>query len=104
MPFYYGDYYPLTKNIRDNSVWIAWQFDRPEQGDGVVQAFRRNTSVYETGRAEARGLDLNCMYEVIDLDRGQPRQFSGKELLEKGLPVTISNQPGAVAITYRKKS
>ena len=103
MPFYYGDYYPLTKTIRDNSVWIAWQFDRPEQGDGVVQAFRRNTSIYEAARLKLQGLDLNCMYEVIDLDRGQPRQFSGKELLEKGLPVSIPGQPGAAVITYTKK-
>jgi len=40
---------------------------------------------------------------MVDLDRGQPREFSGKELLEKGLPVTIPEQPGIAVITYKKK-
>jgi alpha-galactosidase len=40
-PYYYGDYYPLTPWTRDNKAWMAWQFDRPETGDGIIQAFRR---------------------------------------------------------------
>jgi alpha-galactosidase len=52
-PDYYGDFYPLTPWTRDNSVWIAWQFDRPEQGEGIVQVFRRDQSFYENGAFEA---------------------------------------------------
>lgn len=104
MPFYYGDYYPLTKNIRDDGVWIAWQFDRPQQGDGVVQAFRRKASNDEAARLKLRGLDPNCTYEVVDLDQEHPKQFSGKELMDNGLSVTIPSQPGAVIVTYKKKT
>ncbi|HWE64027.1 MAG TPA: glycoside hydrolase family 36 protein, partial [Chloroflexota bacterium] len=39
-----GDYYPLTPYSIDTNIWMAWQFDRPEAGTGVVQAFRRDTS------------------------------------------------------------
>ena len=36
-----GDYYPLTPYSLGEDCWIAWQFDRPEQGEGMIQAFRR---------------------------------------------------------------
>ncbi len=38
---YYGDYYPLTPYTLDNSAWLAWQFDCPVKGEGMVQVFRR---------------------------------------------------------------
>ena len=40
-PYMLGDYYPLTPYSLDNSLWIGWQFDCPEKGEGMVQAFRR---------------------------------------------------------------
>ncbi len=84
--------------------WVAWQFDAPESGLGVVQAFRRPESVYESARFRLRGLDADASYEVKDLDAPEvTRTFGGRELLEKGLPVAISERPGAVLITYRKK-
>ena len=42
--YYYGDYYPLTSYSLENDVWMAWQFDCPELGEGMVQAFRRATA------------------------------------------------------------
>ncbi len=38
-PNYYGDYWPLTAWHSDPDAWMAWQFDRPKEGEGVVQAF-----------------------------------------------------------------
>src|SRR5260370_4139933 len=45
-PFYYGDYYPLTAYSTGDDAWAAWQFDRPESRDGMVQAFRRRESPF----------------------------------------------------------
>ena len=45
-----GDYYPLTSYSLENTVWMAWQFDRPERGEGMVQVFRRGESPYESAR------------------------------------------------------
>ena len=56
-PYYFGDYYPLTPYSLDAAVWIAWQFDRPDLGEGMVQAFRRGESVYEAARFRLRGLE-----------------------------------------------
>ena len=38
---FYGDYYPLTPYTLSEKDWIAWQFHRPEAGQGMIQAFRR---------------------------------------------------------------
>ena len=65
-PNYYGDFYPLTPWTRDSTVWMAWQFDRPETGEGMVQAFRRHESDYESARLRLRGLDAGANYLVTD--------------------------------------
>ena len=102
---YYGDYYPLTPYSTSPSAWMAWQFNRPEEGDGVVQAFRRPESAYEGSRYMLRGLDAASRYRVTDLDSPSAGTvYSGKELMEKGLPVTVKTKPGAVILTYRKNT
>ena len=57
-----------------NDVWLAWQYDRPETGEGVVQAFRRPDSNFEAGRFKLRGLDPVARYVVTDLDRRMRRK------------------------------
>jgi len=39
---------------------------------------------------------------VHNLDVAGDMQFSGRELLEHGLPVEIKGQPGAVILTYKR--
>jgi alpha-galactosidase len=101
-PYYFGDFYPLTTYTTDNSAWVAWQFHQSETGDGMVQAFRRLESPMEKARFKLRGLDSAAQYAVSNLDAPGESQFSGKELEEHGLPVTIEDEPGAVIIVYKK--
>ncbi len=102
-PNYYGDFYPLTPWSRDDRVWIAWQFDRPEQGAGVVQAFRRDNSFYESARLKLRGLEPDGRYAVAHLDTLTARQeFTGSALMDRGLLVEIPGQPAAAVISYHK--
>jgi alpha-galactosidase len=102
-PNYHGDFYPLTTWSRDDQVWIAWQFDRPEQGEGVVQAFRRDKSSYESARFKLRGLDATARYAVANLDTPTTRQeLTGSDLRDRGLLVEIPSRPAAAVITYRK--
>jgi len=35
-PYLLGDFYPLTVYSLENTIWMAWQFDRPEIGEGMV--------------------------------------------------------------------
>lgn len=104
MPCYYGDYYPLTKTSKDNNVWIAWQFNLPEQGEGVVQAFRRADSPNETIRLKLGGLNPDTVYVLTNLDEPGVVEMTGRQLLESGLPISTKNKPAAVIIKYVKKS
>ncbi len=104
-PNYYGDFYPLTSYRTENDVWMAWQFDRPEAGEGMVQAFRRPKSDVTTMRFRLRGLDPAARYSVTNLDaddasaRGLP--FLGSDLMDKGLPVTLSAKPESALLVYK---
>jgi alpha-galactosidase len=102
-PYYYGDYYPLTPYTTEDSAWVAWQFDRPGQGDGIVQAFRRTQSPIEQERFKLRGLDPWSQYAVSNLDVPGEVQFSGRELEEKGLPVAINEPASAAIISYKRR-
>jgi alpha-galactosidase len=99
---YYGDYYPLTAWSAEPDVWMAWQFYRPEEGKGVIQAFRREQSLYEVARFKLRGLEPDARYTLTNFDVQGTTEFTGKELMEKGLAVTVPDQPGAVIITYAR--
>ena len=99
---YYGDYYPLTQYHVEDDVWMAWQFDRPERGRGFVMAFRRGASPYPSADFTLHGLESGARYEIRNVDEAVSHEFSGSELLGKGLTVNLSARPGSALITYRK--
>lgn len=112
-PFYYGDYYPLlpcssnadcTKNA-DNErsadfEWAAWQFNRADQGDGIVQAFRRSSNEESTKNLLLRGLDPSRQYVVTSPEGGLRSTMAGRDLMQQGLHVEIPEKPGAVILFY----
>jgi alpha-galactosidase len=100
--YFLGDFYPLLNFTLAEDAWAAWQFDRPDLGTGVVLAFRRPQSPMVAATFLLRGLELNAQYEFRDLDSGDVTQLSGKECLERGLPVAIPTQPAARLLIYRK--
>ncbi len=98
-----GDFYPLSAYQLDEELWLAWQFDLPEQERGMVQVFRRAQSHYESARFRLHGLDANARYVVTDLDHPDRSQtVAGAELMEKGLRAESATQPEALLFTYRK--
>jgi alpha-galactosidase len=101
-PMMLGDYYPLTPYSLKPDVWIAWQFNRPEQGDGVIQAFRRDSCDVVSKSFVLSGLNPSAQYEVTNFDVKGTTKFTGSELMEKGLTVEIKDKPGAAVITYKE--
>jgi hypothetical protein len=100
-PYLLGDYYPLTSYSPANDVWMVLQFDSPEKGAGVIRAFRREESRYESIRSKLQGLNPDAVYALTNLDVSGTTEISGRELLDKGLLIEIKDQPGAVVITYK---
>jgi alpha-galactosidase len=100
-PYYYGDYYPLTAYSTLDDAWMAWQFDRPDLGTGMVQAFRRTESPFQSATFTLRGLDTNADYMVTNIDAPESRQkMTGQQLMQGGLTVLIKEQPGAAIVVY----
>ncbi|MGA2498669.1 MAG: alpha-galactosidase [Tepidisphaeraceae bacterium] len=100
--YLWSDFYPLTSWSSEADVWMAWQFDRPEDGKGMIQAFRRPKSVYESARLTLRGLDPQATYRIRDLDSSTESRVSGRDLLDKGLAITIPTPRAAVIVVYEK--
>jgi alpha-galactosidase len=114
-PYYYGDYYPLLPCSANTDCvagagdersaafeWAAWQFNRPEDGDGMVQAFRRDKSGDAAKDLRLRGLDAAATYEVTDLDADVTKTVAGEDLMQKGLHVEVAEKPGAAIILYKR--
>jgi alpha-galactosidase len=100
---YLCDYYPLTPYSLDEDVWMAWQFDSPESGEGLVQAFRRKENAEKSVQFKLRGLDEHTVYTVVNLDVSGSIEVTGRDLMNDGLAVVVAEQPGAAFVTYRKK-
>lgn len=101
-PCMFGDYYPLTPYNMAADAWIAWQFDLPESGGGVVQAFRRDQSGQDSMRCKLRGLEPQAMYSISNFDAAGAVDKSGRELMDQGLSISITNKPGSAIILYKK--
>jgi alpha-galactosidase len=104
-PNYLGDFYPLTPYAPSDQldVWMAWQWARPELGEGVVHAFRRADSNQSHLRFKLRGLDPDATYLVEDADQQQPVTRSGKQLMEEGMKIELAEAPQAALIFYHKQ-
>jgi alpha-galactosidase len=98
-PICTGDYYPLTPHSLDTTSWIAWQFNRADLGESLVQAFRRPEAATEMLTVKLRGLDPNQRYEIANLDGGKQVR-TGAELM-RGLAITLSEKPKAAMLVLK---
>lgn len=92
-----ADFHPLTPYDLRDDVWMAWQYHRPESGDGMIQAFRRPKNGEDTRTFRLTGLNAKAKYEVV----GRRQVVTGSRLMKDGLKVKIADRPGAVTIRYR---
>jgi alpha-galactosidase len=102
-PLYDGDYYPLTGYSTANDVWMAYQLDRPDLGQGMVVALRRPESPYESVRLPLHGLQESRSYRVRDLDSKAESTHRAKELLTEGLALGLKSKPGSAVLLYERQ-
>ena len=98
-----GDFYPLMPHTLDETLWVAWQFNRPKQGDGMIQAFRHAESPYSSVQVKCKGLEPDAVYSLTDLDVPGSTEVTGNALMNDGLLIAIKSQPGSAVFRYRKK-
>ena len=114
VPLFTADFYPITPLLNKDrlseegvdyqqNIWIGWQYNDPKTGTGAIQMFRRVFSPYKVGTFPLYGLDPEALYTVSDYDSGRTAEFTGEELMTRGLDIEIGEAPGAVIVTYKKK-
>jgi alpha-galactosidase len=100
-PNYYGDFYPLTPYNPNKNTWMALQFDQPEAGKGVIQAFRRDEAAEDSIVVKLCGLDPKATYRVTDIDTKKCEKLAGGDLLVS-FKIEIKEKRGSAVLTYEK--
>jgi alpha-galactosidase len=101
-PDYMGDYYPLTPFSASKGAWMAWQFDRSQAGSGMVQVFRRPDSHESALQLKLRGLRPDSRYSLTNMDTGDKKVATGKELMDIGIRSELQYAPGSLIYMYAK--
>ena len=102
--YFYGDFYPLLSFSLTADAWAAWQYDRPDLGEGMIVAFRRHESPFPLWEAKLQGLDTDADYELISWDNESIQHLTGRALMLDGVIVMIDEKPGTALFTYRRVS
>jgi len=99
-----GDFYRVLPYRATADVWAAWQWHRPDLGEGAIFVFRRHESPYRSAVLPLSGLAPGATYRVwrIDQDAGDAVELAGRELMKSGPPVTLDERPDSVILRYRQ--
>lgn len=100
--YFYGDFYPLLSFTLSDDAWVAWQFDRPDLGEGIVIALRRPNSPFTTMVPQLKGLDFDATYEFKSADDGDSITAKGTDLMQNGFQIEINEKPGSALYIYKK--
>lgn len=100
-PYFRGDFYPLTEYSTSDEAWAVFQWDRPEERDGIILAYRRPQAAAATTAISPRELVPDADYEVSFEDYGITMFKTGRELAG-GLSIKIPEAPGSLLMKYRR--
>lgn len=92
----YGDYYPMTEFSRYPEKWLAWQFDRPETGEGIIQVIRHGANPEDAFILRPPCVVPECVYEFENIESGRRFQVTGVNLLRDGTTAYLSARSGAI--------
>jgi alpha-galactosidase len=103
-PYFYGDFYPLVPYGLADNIWTAWQWDRPENKDGLVIVLRRPKSPLTTMQLNLKHLNHDATYEVevrATYEKSPVIEMKGTDLAH--LPVKLSGAPSSTLVFYRQR-
>jgi len=95
-----GDYYPHTAFHKRADRWVAWQFDRPEEGRGLVQAIRLPQAPDDTLTIHPAGIGPGATYTFDNPETGETRQIPGRVLIDEGFTFALAPRAGGVALQF----
>ena len=98
--YFSKDFYPLVSNSKENISWAASRYEDAEDCSGIILAFRRAKSPFDTMQVEFEGICADKNYEFYNFDTEEKFTVSGKELAENGLKLYIPNKRQSLLMKY----
>jgi alpha-galactosidase len=96
-----GAWYPLLPYSRDPSQWLAVQYHRPDLGEGMILAFRRRESPYNSVQVSLHGLEAGAIYELSSDNSGKKSRVKGKDLMTEFV-LTLPKKRSSDLLFYRR--
>jgi len=81
----------------------AYEFIDPETGKGFIALFRPEKSSDDSIFITLKGLDIDAEYVLTNMDGGDPVTASGKDLMEKGINITMNEARLSKLISIEKQ-
>lgn len=86
-PYFSCDYYSLASKGYDKSSWVVWQYDRPEENDGLILAFRRAESTCVSMTFSLETAKPGMLYTITDKDSGESWQVTSDAFASLSLTI-----------------
>ena len=90
------DFYNHASDSFDATSWSVFQYHDPDSDSGIVMAFRRSSSPFESLKIKLRGICENSTYTVKNLDTAA--ELSITDTLE----ITLPEKRSSVILEYKK--
>ena len=103
-PYFLEDFYPLTglQDHTPDTVWLAYQLNRPSDDTGIVMAFRRKDNQQSEIEVKLRGLLPDATYEVTNADSGEVITATGADLMQS-LKLKLEQPYSSLLLRYKKQ-
>jgi alpha-galactosidase len=101
--YFFGNFYPLTEVSGSAEAWSVLQYHRTAEQDGMILAFRRHLSGYESYAPALQEIDPAAKYEVrfyYDYVPAKTVEVTGAEM--QHLKLEIHEEPGSLLVEYKK--
>lgn len=90
------DFYNHASDSFDATSWSVFQYHDPDSDSGIVMAFHRSNSPFESLKIKLRGISENSTYTVKNLDTAA--ELSITDTLE----ITLPEKRSSVILEYKK--
>ncbi len=91
------DFYNHASRVLDSTSWAVWQYHDPETKNGIIMAFRRGESPFDTANIELSG---NIAFET------EYYNFDTKEIFtsDNRIKIALPQKRSSVIFEYKPKS
>ena len=88
------DFYNHGSCDFDDTSWAIWQYHNPETQKGIVMAFRRENSPFETVKVNLKGILKGKIYTVENLDENSVTKITDT------LEIVLKDKRSSVVFEY----